>query len=145
MRRSLHLASLLLLTLALALPAGCDDGGGGTTADVVADTASDTSGAVTYATVKPIYASKCSPCHTGSGFGGHNIGDNFASADKPASISKCAGLTKAECTIVRIKAGDMPQGRGCTGDPSLDVDNTACLTQAQQDLIQTWIDAGTPE
>ncbi|MEZ4267559.1 MAG: hypothetical protein R3F39_14365 [Myxococcota bacterium] len=141
-----RLLVLLSFAAALSLVApGCDDGGS-TSADVVSDATSDTSAAVTYATVKPIYASRCTPCHTGGSSGGHNIGESFASADKPATLfDECAGMTKAACTIVLIKAGIMPFGAKCTGDPALDTANPACLTKAEQDLIQAWVDAGTPE
>jgi hypothetical protein len=39
----------------------------------------------------------------------------------------------------------MPLGAGCTGDPAQDAGNPACLTQAEQDAVQAWIDAGMPE
>jgi hypothetical protein len=135
----------LVIVVSLALAAGCDDGGS-TSADVVTDTASDATPTLSYATVKPIYAAKCTPCHTGGSSGGHNIGSSFASADVPASLfDECTGKTKAECSIVLIKAGIMPFGAKCTGDPALDTTNSACLTKAEQDLIQSWVDAGTPE
>jgi len=119
------------------------------TADDTA-TAEDTTAAnVTFDGPHAIFAAKCSPCHTGAGSGGHNIGESdlaaaFADAEKDAQIGKCDGLTKGACTIVRIQAGDMPKGAGCTGDPSQDSGNASCLTQAEQDTIQAWIDAGIP-
>jgi len=39
----------------------------------------------------------------------------------------------------------MPQGANCDGDPAQDTGNPACLTQAEQDIIQAWIDGGLPE
>jgi hypothetical protein len=39
----------------------------------------------------------------------------------------------------------MPQGKGCTGDPAEDVGVAGCLTRAQQDTIQAWVDGGTPQ
>lgn len=142
--------AILLLATSLTLAAGCDDGGSPAAdviSDAVSDAASDASAAVTYATVQPIYAAKCTPCHTGGTSGGHNIGSDFASADKPADLfpKQCPDRTKAACSIVLIKAGIMPFGAKCTGDPAKDTANPACLTQAEQDLIQSWVDAGTPE
>ncbi|MFO0744925.1 MAG: hypothetical protein U1F43_04510 [Myxococcota bacterium] len=111
---------------------------------------------VTFDEVHPIYAAKCSPCHTHAaptaGSGGHNIGGTpiataYADSQKAAAFyTKCVnqGLTKGACTIVRIKDGSMPRLAGCTGNPATDHANPACLTQAQQDLIQQWIDDGMP-
>jgi hypothetical protein len=106
-------------------------------------------GFVTYTEdTQPIYFEKCDPCHTGFGFGGHNIGTNYEDALQPAAIfPECTepGLLIGECTIVLIQEGVMPQGAGCTGDPQQDADNPLCTTQEEQDLIQAWIDAGLPE
>lgn len=93
----------------------------------------------------PILASKCALCHTGLGFGGHNVATNYADALKLAVGGACVALTVGQCTIVRIQSGAMPQGRGCSGDPAQDVANASCLTQAQQDTIQDWIDDGLPQ
>jgi len=97
------------------------------------------------ADTQPIYFDKCDPCHTGLGFGGHNIGTTYEDALKPATNVNCTGLMVGECTIVRIQRGEMPAGAGCTGDPVQDAGNAACTTQLEQDLIQAWIDAGLPE
>src|SRR3954470_18825903 len=44
----------------------------------------DTGGAVTYTKdVQPILTVKCTPCHTGSGLGNHNIGTTYSDALKP--------------------------------------------------------------
>ena len=97
---------------------------------------------------QPIYFDKCDPCHTGLGFGGHNIGINYEDAFLPTSVyPECrdAGLLVGQCTIVLIREGEMPFGAGCTGNPELDAGNPDCLTQAQQDTIQAWIDAGMPQ
>ena len=103
-------------------------------------------GFVTYTEdTQPIYFAKCDPCHTGLGFGGHNIGVDYEDALQPANNRNCTGLTVGECTIVRIQRGEMPQGAGCTGDPEQDADNADCTTQLEQDLIQAWIDGGLPE
>lgn len=101
---------------------------------------------VTYtADVQPIFGVKCDGCHTGLGFGGHNIGTTYADAFLAADHPTCAGLNIGECTIVRIQSGQMPQGGGCTGDPAQDAGNATCLTQAEQDTVQAWIDGGLPE
>lgn len=97
------------------------------------------------ADAQPIFASKCAPCHTGLGLGGHDIGTTYSDAFLTADDSDCDGLNKGQCTIVLIQSGDMPNGAGCSGNPLLDAGNDACLTQQEQDLIQAWIDAGLPE
>ena len=86
--------------------------------------------APTYADVQPIFQAHCGGCHTTSNNGGHNIGSSLASADVPSYY--CPGKTKAECAIVRIKDGSMPLGGGT-------------VPAADQDTIQAWVDAGTPE
>lgn len=166
-------ACIVLFTLGAAPMAACGDSGGSTTTDTatttdtvatdtqqaadtlsgdtgVADTglAADTAVAgVPFDDPHAIFAAKCTPCHTGGGSGGHDMGAAdlaaaFADSQKDPSIPKCDGLTKGGCTIVRILAGDMPKGKGCTGDPTQDSGNAACLTQAEQDTIQAWIDNG---
>ena len=95
--------------------------------------------------VQPIFAELCSPCHTGLGLGGHNMGVDYAAAPLAANNPGCSGLTKGACTIVRIQAGQMPPNRGCTGDPAVDVNDDDCLDQAQQDVVQAWIDGGIVE
>ena len=103
-------------------------------------------GFVTYSVdTQPVYFEKCDPCHTELGAGHHNIGTTYNDALHPALNPDCAGLNVGQCTIVRIRSGDMPDGGGCTGDPDRDSSNPACLTRTEQDLIQGWIDAGLPE
>jgi len=94
---------------------------------------------------QPIFQNKCANCHTGAGAGGHNVGTVYADALQPADDNACSGLTVGECTIVLIQAGDMPQGAGCSGDPSQDAGNAACLTQSEQSVLQAWIDDRLPE
>lgn len=94
---------------------------------------------------QPIFQDKCDNCHTGAGAGGHNVGTVYADALLAAGDNACDGLTVGQCTIVLIQAGDMPQGAGCSGDPSQDAGNAACLTQAEQSVIQAWIDDRLPE
>jgi len=99
---------------------------------------------VTYLQVKPIFMAKCTPCHSagGIGAGSHTLADSNADALKPGLNAECAGLTRGACTIERVEDGDMPLGKGCTGDPAQDASNTACLTQQEQDLLEAWIAGG---
>ena len=94
---------------------------------------------------QPIFQDKCDTCHTGAGAGGHNIGTVYADALQAAGDNACDGLTVGQCTIVLIQAGDMPQGAGCSGNPSQDAGNAACLTQLEQSVLQAWIDDRLPE
>ena len=94
---------------------------------------------------QPIFLEKCDTCHTGAGLGNHNIGTVYADALKPADDGNCSGLTVGQCTIVRVQAGDMPRGAGCSGNPAQDASNAACLTQAEQSALQEWIDDLLPE
>jgi hypothetical protein len=96
---------------------------------------------VTYAgDVQPIYQAKCPSCHTTLNFGGVNFAASYADTQKASNV--CAGKKVGECTIVRIQNGSMPQGAGCTGNPSLDAGKPQCLTAAQQATIQAWIAGG---
>jgi len=105
---------------------GKDSGGGGT---------------VTYADVKPIFMAKCTPCHSagGAGASAHTLADSNADATKPAYTPECAGKKKGECTLIRIKNGSMPFGKGCSGDPTMDSTKSFCTTKAEQDKLQAWI------
>ena len=100
--------------------------------------------AVRFTEPHAIYASKCTPCHTTGGSGGHSIGaPDIATAYTSSQQAAYTIIgTKGAATIVRIMAGEMPLGRGCTGDPILDSGNSACLTQAEQDTIIQWIADG---
>ncbi|MFK8017766.1 MAG: thrombospondin type 3 repeat-containing protein [Gammaproteobacteria bacterium] len=95
--------------------------------------------------VQPIFNELCAPCHTGLGLGGHDMGTSYAGAPLPAVNASCNGLTKGACSIVRIQSGQMPPNRGCTGDPAVDAADPDCLDQAEQDLVQAWIDGGITE
>jgi hypothetical protein len=99
------------------------------------------SGAVGYATdVQPILAKHCSTCHTTDKSGGANFATSYD--DTQLDSYHCAGKTKGACTIERIKDGSMPKGKGCSGDPTKDAGNAACLTAAEQATIQAWVDSG---
>ncbi|MFK8016790.1 MAG: thrombospondin type 3 repeat-containing protein [Gammaproteobacteria bacterium] len=95
--------------------------------------------------IQPIFEELCTPCHTGLGLGGHDLGTDYSAAPLAAVNPLCDGLTKGACTIVRIQSGQMPPNRGCTGDPAIDAADPDCLDQAEQSLVQDWIDAGIPE
>jgi hypothetical protein len=97
--------------------------------------------------VAPVLQVKCAPCHTGGGAGGHNIATNYPDALKPTVGAACAPLNTnvATCALFRIQNGQMPQGEGCIGDPVQDAGDPDCLTQAEQDAIQAWIDDLLPE
>jgi hypothetical protein len=100
-------------------------------------------GTVTYADVKPIFMAKCTPCHAtgGAGAGAHKLAESADDATK-ASYS-CSGKKKGECTIVRVKAGTMPAiTPKCTGNPATDAANSKCLTEAEQEKLQAWVDGG---
>jgi hypothetical protein len=102
-------------------------------------------GPVTYSGgAQPIYQAKCAPCHTTGGSGGVNFASMYADTQRAvnATVTACTGLDVGACTIVRIKNGQMPRGAGCSGNPTTDQGNAACLTQAQQDTIQAWITDG---
>jgi hypothetical protein len=101
---------------------------------------------VTYRDVKPLFVAKCTPCHSAGGIGAslHTLADSYETANKPSGGS-CPGLKVGECTIVLVQKGFMPFDRKCTGDPSKDVGNAACLTAAQQQLLSDWVAGGLRE
>jgi hypothetical protein len=126
---------------------GSAAGAGGTTAGAggtTAGTAGNGGTTVTYAQVQPLFMAKCTPCHSagGLGAGAHTLADSNADAPKPGAHPACMGTTKGECSLIRVKDGSMPLGKGCTGDPARDAANPACLTQQEQDLLAAWIDGG---
>jgi hypothetical protein len=87
----------------------------------------------------------CAPCHTTGGAGGNDFASVYADTQKApnASVTACTGVaTVGACTLIRIKNGQMPRGAGCTGNPTTDAGNAACLNQAQQLAIQEWISGG---
>src|SRR3954471_980987 len=149
--RPIHLWPGFLATAALAL-FGClpastspNDGGG------------DTAAAVTYTKdVQPIFMARCTPCHTGSHLGNHDIGINYADALKPVESvdSFCCWndpddtthtMPKkvGECAQILILNGRMPYGAGCASNPPLDP--TMCLTAGEKAVIAAWVAAGLPQ
>jgi hypothetical protein len=107
----------------------------------------DTGGAavVTYQDVKPLFATKCVPCHLpgGIGAGSHTLADSYATANNPSGA--CAPKKIGECTLQVVKSGYMPFGKGCSGDPAKDSANAACLTAAEQQRLADWIAGGFRE
>lgn len=103
------------------------------------------SGGVTYQDVKPLFMKKCAPCHAAGGIGAvfHTLADSYATANKASD--SCAGKKIGECTIVMVKMGFMPFGKMCTGDPAKDAANDACLTAAEQKLLEDWVAGGLRE
>ena len=94
-----------------------------------------------------IFAAKCSGCHTGGSAGGHNIGladvdAAYTQSQQNADSALCTNLSNGACALVRIQNGNMPQGRDCSGNPVMDADKPACLTQAEQDTLAAWIAGG---
>jgi hypothetical protein len=96
---------------------------------------------VTYAgQAQPIFQMYCAPCHTVDGDDGVNFASNYA--DTQVQSNLCSGLDVGACTLVLIQNGYMPEGAGCTGNPTLDSGNPECLTAAAQATIQAWITGG---
>jgi len=86
------------------------------------------------ADIWPIFNSDCAPCHTALNLGAQNIGAD----DKDAALAD-AKRTKT-AIIARLSNGTMPPS-GCNKPPGGGGD---CMTKADFDLIQAWIDGGTP-
>jgi hypothetical protein len=114
--------------------------------------------------LQKILSSKCAPCHTTAGSGGHNLaavyddykkdlvvpmGDTeeatkaFAAEFKPCTDN--GAKTVGSCAPLLVKSGAMPKGAGCTGDPSKDTANPACLTAAEQRALSVWASNGFPK
>lgn len=125
------------------LDADCDDAEPATL-DMCTDGECD-SRPVTYADdIQPVFAAKCAPCHVDAGDGmcaaGACLASSYDAIWQPSR--SCDGEPVGECARVRIDNGSMPRGRGCTGDPVMDAMNTACLTEAEHILLDTWIAGG---
>ena len=99
-------------------------------------------GASYAANVQPVFIAKCAPCHTGLGLGGHNIAINYGDSFNAAAHFTCPGLNVGQCALVRVRAGQMPPGAGCTGNPITDAGNVSCLNYNEQTLVFSWINGG---
>jgi hypothetical protein len=82
------------------------------------------------ADVWPIFISGCTPCRTGLGLGGHNVG----AADLATAFADAQRL--GERLIVRLDGGGMPIG--CAGNPG----DPGCIAVDDLATIQSWIDGG---
>jgi flagellin-like hook-associated protein FlgL len=82
--------------------------------------------------IQAIYQANCSSCHTRQTgcSGGVCFGAFYTESQRASNV--CAGLTVAECTLIRIENGSMPLGGGI-------------VSAADRALIQEWINAGMPE
>lgn len=85
--------------------------------------------------VSPILVKYCISCHPTGTF-------TTSYADSQSASAACPAKTKGECSLIRIKSGSMPSGKGCTGNPAVDVGNANCLTAAEQAVLQAWVDGG---
>jgi len=85
----------------------------------------------------------CSPCHSGQGYGGTNFAVSYADMFLPAQ--RCPDLPVYRCVRELVMSGVMPPNVGCTGDPVVDVDNQACLSQNELNLLEVWVGEGAPE
>lgn len=120
-----------------ALDAGSTDGG--------LEASAEPSGIVSFAgDVHPIFAESCGPCHVTDNSAGHNVGG----PDVASAYAEAVDL--GQRLVIRVDGGGMPpsyadppndcgaEGRGDQpGDPG-------CLTVAEVQLIQTWIDQCYP-
>jgi hypothetical protein len=119
--------------------------GGTTPFSASASSGSGSGGApVTYtADAQPIFEAKCAPCHTTDDAGGSDFAANYADtqvAPNTALAPACSGVpTVGACTVIRIENGSMPFGAGCTGNPTTDAANMACLTAAEEVTLVEWI------
>jgi hypothetical protein len=96
---------------------------------------------ITYSVeVLPIYELHCTGCHTEGGCDGGGCWDSYDDLMKPSYY--CPDATKAECTVVRIHDGSMPQNASCSGDPEQDVDLPGCVTAEEQQILDWWIEGG---
>jgi hypothetical protein len=85
---------------------------------------------VTYgADIQPILVQNCSPCHATLNLGQHNAAASYADA-----------VRVAEDMVDEIDSGGMPPA--CDGG---DVGDPGCVSEADFDLIEQWVDDDTPE
>jgi hypothetical protein len=90
---------------------------------------------------KAVFMAKCTPCHdtSGSGSTAHKMVVSYADVNKDSY--SCSGKKKGACALERVKAGSMP----CTGDPTKDSSNSACLNAAQLKTLEDWVAGGLKE
>lgn len=121
--------------------AGITDAGTSDAGDLDASTnGGGNPGVVSFALdIRPIFVASCSPCHFDEGNGGHNV----ASDDLPTAYAEAVAL--GETLVDRVNGGGMPPSyadppNNCEGNPG----DPGCLTVAEVELIQTWLDQCTP-
>lgn len=93
--------------------------------------------------IHPIFVAKCVPCHSAGyeGFPGHASDDIDESYAETIADGQ-SGQKVYDRILFRTDppdpSGIMPQGCG-TG-----LDDGTCLTTAEHELIQQWVEQGTP-
>jgi len=93
--------------------------------------------------LQPLLLSHCGACHAGQSQGGSDFAGVYTELLKPSGY--CLGEPVFRCVLVRVQDGSMPQGAGCTGDPILDAKTAACLSSAEQQILEVWVLDGAPE
>jgi cytochrome c553 len=127
--------------------AGSDAGAldaGSTDAGLDASAEGPPSGVVSFEQdVHPIFVASCGPCHVANGEGSHNVGG----PDLAMAYDQAVGI--GQRLVTRVDGGGMPpsyadppnncgdQGGDQPGDPG-------CLTVAEVELIQAWINQCYP-
>jgi hypothetical protein len=126
-------------------PPASDGAAGAPGADAAVAGADSSSAIVTYQDVKPIFATKCVPCHLTGGIGAqfHTLAESYETANKPSG--SCSPKPVGACTLELVKSGYMPFMKKCTGDPAKDSGNPACLTAEEQQRLADWIAGGLRE
>jgi hypothetical protein len=99
----------------------CNDGECKGTADCAPSFDKDT---------KPIFVKHCTGqlCHTQEIAAGGLVVTKYEDMLKPAIY--CQGQNKGWCCALRMKEGSMP--KDCSG----------CVSKAEMDLVQAWVDGG---
>jgi hypothetical protein len=121
-----------------ALDAGSTDGGLDASAD------GGPIGVVSFEQdVHPIFVASCGPCHVADNSGGHNVGgsDVAAAYDQAVDIG--------QRLVTRVDGGGMPPSyaeppNDCGAEGGDQPGDPGCLTVAEVQLIQAWIDQCYP-
>jgi hypothetical protein len=113
----------------LADAGGFDAGGDGGASSPVVSFAAD---------IHPIFVARCGPCHVSQDYANHNVGGELDEAYLDA-------VRLGEDLVDRVNGGGMPPSyaeppNNCDGNPG----DPGCLTVAEVELIQTWLDQCTP-
>ena len=93
----------------------------------------------TFDDVHPILESGCSGgfCHSGG----------MANFDKEKAYKTVINKGLCDTILQQVQSGEMPAGKGCTGDPLADAVIPGCLNQDDHDILISWItgDESCPE